>query len=279
MLIDSHQHFWRIGKYGHEWPTPDLAPIHRDFGVDDLLQDSSTTRLAGTVVVQSQPSDADTDWLLQLASQHQLIKGIVGWVDFEAPNAASRLTQLARHPKFKSVRPMLQSLPDDNYILRDSVLSALNAVIELNLRFDALVFTRHLASIAVLAHRWPQLRIVIDHAAKPPIAQKSVQATQQWQIAMSRVAEFPNVHCKLSGLFTEMEADQSRDDAIPYVEHVLKMFGAERVMWGSDWPVLKLRNSYSQWHEWVMKRIAHLDAPQQAAIMGGNAIRFYGLAG
>jgi L-fuconolactonase len=206
-----------------------------------------------------------------------LIKGIVGWVDFEAPNAASRLTQLARHPKFKGVRPMLQSLPDDNYILRDSVLSALNAVVELNLRFDALVFTRHLASIAVLAHRWPQLQIVIDHAAKPPIVQKSAQATQQWHIAMSRVAEFPNIQCKLSGLFTEMDANQSRDDAIPYVEHVLKVFGAERVMWGSDWPVLKLRNSYPQWHEWVVKRIAHLDSSQQAAIMGGNAIRFYGL--
>jgi len=277
MLIDSHQHFWQIGKHGHEWPTPDLAPIYSDFGVDDLLQESSATNLIGSVVVQSQPSDDDTDWLLHLASQHDSIKGVVGWVDFEAHNVTSRLSQLARHPKFKGVRPMLQNLSDDNFILRDSVLSALNAVVELNLRLDALVFTRHLATIAVLAHRWPLLQIVIDHAAKPPIAQRNAQATLQWQIAIARVAEFPNVHCKLSGLFTEMEAEQSRDEAIPYVEQVLKMFGADRVMWGSDWPVLKLRNSYLQWHDWVMRRIAHLDASQQVAIMGGNATRFYGL--
>ena len=277
MLIDSHQHFWQIGKHGHEWPTPDLAPIYRDFGVGDLVQESSTVNLSGSVVVQSQSSDIDTDWLLHLASRHELIKGVVGWVDFEALNVMSRLAQLARHSKFKGVRPMLQSLPDDNWILRDTLQSALSALVELGLRFDALVFTRHLDAIAVVAHRWPQLQIVIDHAAKPPIAQKSAQATQQWRTGMARVAEFPNVHCKLSGLFTEMDTDQSRDDAIPYVEHVLRVFGAERVMWGSDWPVLKLRNRYSEWYEWVMKRIAPLDDSQRTAIMGDNAQRFYKL--
>jgi len=277
MLIDSHQHFWQIGQHGHAWPTPELAPIYRDFGVEDLAAESSSTGLGGSVVVQSQPSAADTDWLLRLASQHALIKGVVGWVDFESSGVASRLAQLARDSKFKSVRPMLQALPDDNWILRESMQAALATMVELDLRFDALVFTRHLTAIAELARRWPQLQIVIDHAAKPPIAQRDEQATLQWQAALAKVAEFSNVSCKLSGLFTEMSAEQSTDEAIPYAEYVINTFGADRVIWGSDWPVLTLRDTYQRWLAWTLQRIAQLNAPQQVGIMGGNAQRFYKL--
>lgn len=277
MRIDSHQHFWQIARHGHEWPTPDLAPIYRDFGVDDWVQESSASMITGTVAVQSQPCDADTEWLLQLASQHVVIKGVVGWTDLAATHAASHLATLARHPEFKGVRPMLQSLPDDHWILRDSVQPALTALVELGLCFDALIYTRHLPAIMQLAKRHPALSIVIDHAAKPPIAQRNAVATRQWRDDIARVAEAPNVHCKLSGLFTEMSTDQSRDEAIPYAEHVLNVFGVERVMWGSDWPVLKLRDGYAQWHAWVMDRIAHLGVSQQAMIMGGNAQRFYKL--
>jgi L-fuconolactonase len=277
MLIDSHQHFWQIGKHGHEWPTPELALIYRDFVVENFLQESSSVDVTGTVAVQSQPSDPDTDWLLQISSQHALIKGVVGWVDLASSTAVSRLNELARHPKFKGVRPMLQSLTDDNWILRDEVQPALRVVSDLDLCFDALVFTRHLNATAELARRWPTLRIVIDHAAKPPIAQCIESATQQWRAALDSVAEFSNVHCKLSGLFTEMSAEQLPDDAIPYVEHVLNVFGAERVIWGSDWPELTLRDTYSRWHAWTLERIAHLDVSQQALIMGGNAQQFYKL--
>jgi len=277
MLIDSHQHFWQIGKHGHEWPTRELQPIYRDFGVDDFLQESLSVDATGTVAVQSQPSDADTDWLLQLAPQHSLIKGVVGWVNMESPGSVLRLQALAKHDKFKGVRPMLQSLPDNNWILRESVQAALAAMVELDLRFDALVFTRHLHAIAELAQRWPKLQIVIDHAAKPPIAQRDPQATQQWRAALANIATFQNVCCKLSGLFTEMSPEQSTDEAVPYADHVVNVFGTERVMWGSDWPVLKLRDTYPRWHTWVRDRIASLSIAQQELIMSGNAQRFYKL--
>lgn len=277
MFIDSHQHYWQIGKHGHEWPTPDLAPIYHDFGVDDLVQQSATLDLVGSVAVQSQPSDLDTDWLLQLASQHDLIKGVVGWVELSASNASERLTMLAKHQKLKGVRPMLQSMSDSNWILREEVQPALKKTCDLQLRFDALVFTRQLPAIAELAARYPELSIVIDHAAKPPIAARDVEATRQWKIALSRCAEKSNVHCKLSGLFTEMNADQSRDEATPFVDHVFDIFGSDRVMWGSDWPVVKLRNSYAEWHQWTRHYLQRYTDTQRSDIMHDNACRFYSL--
>jgi L-fuconolactonase len=277
MRIDSHQHFWQIGRHGHEWPTPDLAPIYRDFSVNDLAQQSLSVNLSGSVVVQSQPSDADTDWLLQHASQHSLVKGVVGWVDLESSDAISRLQYLAAQPKFKGVRPMLQSLPDDHWIVRDSVQPAMREMVRLNLCFDALVFTRHLANISKIALRYPAMKIVIDHAAKPPIAARDTLATQQWRDAITMIARHGNVYCKLSGLFTEMAVDQPRDEAIPYVEHVFDVFGVGRVMWGSDWPVVLLRESYAGWYEWIQHFISKFSASQRQRILHDNACQFYGL--
>lgn len=277
MPIDSHQHYWQIGQHGHEWPTADLIEIHRDFGVQELEQASQGLKLDGTVVVQSQPSAADTDWLLHLALQHEVIKGIVGWVDLLAPEAALRLQYLKSQPKFKGVRPMLQSLPDDEWILRDVVQPALREIVRLELCFDALVFTRHLMFIVELARRYPAMKIVIDHAAKPPIAQRDSVATRQWREAIAGVAKHPNVHCKLSGLFTEMAVDQPREEATPYVEHVFDVFACDRVMWGSDWPVVVLRESYAGWYEWSQQFISRFNVSEQQRIMHDNACAFYGL--
>lgn len=274
MIVDSHQHLWQIGKNGHEWPTSDLTSIHRDFVTADLM---AVTRAAGvdaTVLVQSQPADIDTDWMLDVAAGTPVIQGVVGWADLAAPDAPARLAELARHRKLKGIRPMLQGLPDDNWILRDTVRPALEALLTLGLRFDALVFTRHLPAIDHLARTFPDLPIIIDHCAKPPLASGDLQA---WREAIARVADNANVTCKLSGLFTEMRPDQPADDAAPVADHVLSVFGPERLMWGSDWPVLLLRRPYGNWLDWTKAWLDGKTADIKASVLGDTARRVYAL--
>lgn len=279
MIVDAHQHLWRIGqdgkKYGHEWPTPDLTAIHRDFEVADLLAVTQAAGIDATVLVQSQPDDRDTDWMLEVAADTPLIKGVIGWADLAAPDAPARIAHLARQPKLKGLRPMLQSLPEDDWIIRDAVKPALKAMCDHGLSFDALVFTRHLPHIISLAHNWPQLAIVIDHAAKPPVAAKPDPA---WSEAMFRVAGRENVYCKLSGLLTEMAPGQPYGHMSAHADHLYAAFGPDRLMWGSDWPVVLLRDSYRAWFDWTAHwlEVHPLARPTDGnAILGGTAARFY----
>jgi len=274
LIVDSHQHLWQIGKNGQEWPTPDLDPIHRDFVTADLTAVTGAAGVGATVLVQSQPADIDTDWTLDIAEGTSLIQGVVGWADLVAPGAPRRLAELARRPKLKGIRPMLQGLADDNWILRDAVRPALEALLDLGLRFDALVFTRHLAAIDRLARTFPALPIIIDHCAKPPLADGDLSA---WREAIARVADNANVTCKLSGLFTEMRADQAVDDAVPVADHVLSVFGSERLMWGSDWPVVLLRQPYGNWLDWTKAWLDGKTADVKTAILGNTARRVYAL--
>ncbi|WP_443751226.1 amidohydrolase family protein [Asticcacaulis solisilvae] len=274
MIVDSHQHLWRIGQNGHEWPTSDLPAIHRDFVTADLVAEAGAAGVDATVLVQSQPSDADTDWMLDIADGSPLIQGVVGWADLAAPDAPQRLATLAKRPRLKGIRPMLQGLADDQWILSDAVRPGLEALLKLGLRFDALVFTRHLAAIDRLAKTFPDLPIIIDHCAKPPIASDDLQG---WREAIARVADNANVTCKLSGLFTEMRAGQNPEDATPVADHVLSVFGAERLMWGSDWPVVLLRRPYGAWLDWTKAWLGGKTADIHTAVLGKTARRVYAL--
>lgn len=273
MLIDSHQHFWRIGQNDCAWPTSDLAAIHRDFGPADLRAVAGSD-LVGAVTVQSQPSDADTDWLMQLAQDEPLILGVVGWVDLQSPRAPERIAALAAHPRFKGVRPMLQNLPDDAWIARADLTPAIDALVAHDLSLDALVFTRHLPHLLALAKRQPDLRIVIDHGAKPPIAG---DAFDEWAEAMSRLAALPQVYCKLSGLLTEARPDQPPEAITPYVDHLITLFGPDRLMWGSDWPVVNLATDYSAWLRQAQTFPALSDPALAQAVFSDVARRFYRL--
>jgi L-fuconolactonase len=272
VLIDAHQHYWRIGENGHEWPTPDLARIYRDFGPDDWAREASPLGISASVLVQSQPSDLDTDWLLRVAGETPSIKAVVGWADLKSSGAPRRIAELAAHPVLKGLRPMLQGLPED-WIADPALDPAIAAMIEHGLRFDALVFTRHLSALYDFARRWPQLPIVIDHGAKPPIADGQLDA---WREQMTRLAELPQVMCKLSGLLTEMAAGQARDELRPYVRHLVDAFGSERLMWGSDWPVLLLAGEYAEWHA-LAADMTGFDEAGLANLFGGTAARFYGI--
>ncbi|MBW8734903.1 MAG: amidohydrolase family protein, partial [Asticcacaulis sp.] len=262
---------------GHEWPTPDLEPIHRDFVPADLVAVTAMAGVDATVLVQSQPADSDTDWMLDVADDCPLIQGVVGWADLAAPDALERLTELAKRPKLKGIRPMLQGMSDETWILRDDVRPALKALSNLGLRFDALIFTRHLPAIDQLAKAFPDLPVIVDHCAKPPIADNAPAAVQAWRDGIARVAENPNVVCKLSGLFTEMRPDQPLDAALPFADHVLSTFGPERLMWGSDWPVVLLRQPYAAWLDWTKAWLGGKTAEVHTAVLGSTARRVYAL--
>lgn len=276
MIIDSHHHLWQIGQHDHSWPTPDLAKIYHDFLMPDLHLASAGTGLSGTIVVQSQPSLNDTKWLLEVAANDPFIKGVVGWVDMASPDAVDTIKALALHPKLRSLRPMLQGLEDDDWILRPDVQPALKAMTELDLCLDALVFTRHLAAIKKIAQTYPTLKIVIDHGAKPPIGGPEDQVNF-WRAQMAEMARFETVYVKLSGLATEM-TDYSRPALMaPFVAHILEHFGPQKTMWGSDWPVINLRSDYADWLSWLTQTIDHLGEPAKQMIFAKTAQDFYRL--
>ena len=272
MLIDAHHHVWRIGENGHEWPTPDLARIYRDFGPDDWASEASRLGITASVAVQSQPNDLDTDWLLRIASATPSIKAVVGWADLKSSGAPARIAALAANPLLKGLRPMLQGLPED-WIADPALDPAIEAMIAHGLRFDALVFTRHLPALYDFALRWPELPIVIDHGAKPPIAEGRLDP---WRSEINRIAELPQVMCKMSGLLTEMAAGQPRGEAEPYVRHLVGSFGSERLMWGSDWPVLLLAGELAEWHA-LAAEMTGFEKAGLADLFGGTAARFYGI--
>jgi L-fuconolactonase len=273
VLIDAHQHFWRVGENGFSWPTPDLAAIHRDFGPGDLARVGAPVGLAGSVLVQSQADDRDTDWLLDLAADEPLVLAVVGWTDLAAPDAPARIAGLARRPKLRGLRPMLQDLDDDAWIASPDLDPALDAMVAHGLSLDALVLTRHLPHLLDLARRRPDLAVVIDHGAKPPIA--TGDGAEAWARGVEALAELPQVFCKLSGLLTEAAPGQPPEALAPYVRRLVSAFGPRRLMWGSDWPVLDLAGDYGGWLAQAKALSGLTDPADLAALFGGTCRRFY----
>jgi L-fuconolactonase len=269
-MIDAHQHVWQLGRNGCAWPTKAEEPIFRDYGLADFRAEAARCGVARTVLVQSQEDARDTDWLLDLAEADDTVAGVVGWADLGAPDAAARIAALAAKPKLKALRPMVQDKLADWY--DDPVLeTAFAAMVEHGLRLDALVRVPHLAALDRLAERFPQLAIVIDHAAKPHIDAEDGYA--EWHAAIAPLAARPNVFCKLSGLLTECGSAPA--EAIgPYVGAILELFGPERTMWGSDWPVLELAAGYC---EWLSMAQACVPRAARQHVFEGTAARFYGL--
>lgn len=269
-MIDAHQHVWTLGKNGATWPTPAEGPIYRDYGMDDFQRQALALGIRATVLVQSQEDERDTDWLLNIAESDDLVAGVVGWTELSNADAAQRIAALAERPKLVGLRPMVQDREADWY--DDAALdSGLSAMIEHGLALDALVRVKHLPSLDQLAARFPALRIVIDHAAKPEIGTPA--GYHRWYEAIAPLARRPNVACKLSGLLTEC-GDAPANAIAPYAETILRLFGPDRVMWGSDWPVLELASTYSDWLEMARRLVP---PAEHAAVFGGTAAGFYRL--
>lgn len=270
--IDAHHHLWRLERGDYAWLTPDLAPIHRDFAMADLDPLLDAAAIDATILVQAAPTEAETRFLLAEAAAAPRVAGVVGWIDFDAPDAAQRVVAMAADPLLVGLRPMVQDIADDDWLLRPDLSKALRAMARLGLVFDALALPRHLPRVAEVALRHPELRIVLDHLGKPRIAER---AFHPWRSDLMALAALPNVCCKLSGMPTEAAPDWNLQDLRPYADHMLSCFGAARVLWGSDWPVVNLAGGYARWREASLALIADLPAASQGLILGGVAERVY----
>mgnify|MGYP002372157715 CR=1 FL=1 len=277
--IDAHCHFWDPARGEYGWldtGPPALDPLRRVFTPAELAQ----LNLSGRVVaVQAADSVAETRYLLDLAARFPQIAGVVGWIDLTRHDSVAVLADLAGTPVLKGIRPMLQDLAEDDWIVTRTDPGVLQAVQDLGLRFDALVFARHLASLARFTTAWPDLPMIIDHCAKPKMGGP---LEPSWLDGMAAMAAFPHVHCKISGLLTELPDALRQPEAAlaalrPVVDEVLRLFGPNRLLWGSDWPVLTLAASHQVWEQITDRLLEGLTTSERQAILGGNAAKFYGL--
>ncbi|MCX5580762.1 amidohydrolase family protein [Kaistia terrae] len=277
-MLDSHQHFWKIARGDYGWMGPHVAPLLRDFLPDDLRPLMAKAGITRTIVVQAAETEAETDFLLDLAANTDFIAGVVGWLDMDDAAFPERLAHYRKNPYFVGLRPMLQGLEDDAYILRPRVLKHLGLVAEAGLAFDILTFTRHLPHVAKALAATPGLRAVVDHISKPEIAAGNLDP---WRERIAEIAAFPNVSCKVSGMVTEASPDGwTLEQLRPYVDHVAKVFGPERLMFGSDWPVATLAASYGEVNDAARTLLeAHFGIEDMAKIFETNAATFYRVDG
>jgi L-fuconolactonase len=274
MRIDAHQHFWDLQRLSYPW-MPKGSILERNFLPEDLKPKYERNRFDGSVVVQATMQMEEAWWLLELAVEHSFIKGVVAWVDLTSPELPKVLDELQKQPRFVGVRHPVHDESDDQWLLRDAVVDGLRELARRDIPYDLLLRPQHLPFIPELADRVPGLRMVIDHIAKPLIAQ---QVFEPWAQDMARVAEIPGMHVKLSGMITEARIPGwSAEDLKPYVKHVMSLFPPDRLMYGSDWPVCLLAGSYKATLAAFTQAIGAQLEPVRNEILGGTAVRFYGL--
>ncbi|MDT9592276.1 amidohydrolase family protein [Nocardioides zeae] len=275
-VLDAHQHFWQLGPGAYRWLTPEAGDLHADFGVADVEPHAAAAGVDDVVLVQADPTRADTDAMLAVADAWSRVVGVVGWAPLDDPGGlAAALEAYAADPRVVGLRHQIHDEPDPDWVVRPEVLAGLAEVAAAGLTYDVVaVLPRHLEHVPTLAARHPGLRIVVDHLAKPPVADKG---WDPWAELLRQAAAHPNVTAKLSGLDTAAAPGYGVGDLAPYVEHALEVFGPERLMFGSDWPVSVLAGGYARWWEVVGELVAPLTEDEQVAVLGGSARGFYGI--
>lgn len=277
-FIDSHHHFWQLSRGDYQWLTPELTALYRDYLPEDYNQAVNQHAPAHSVLIQAAATDAETDFMLALATHSDVVAGVVGWIDWTLPQqqVCQRLLALSENKKFKGVRPMLQDIDDPEWILNPSFEPIFNQLATLGLTFDALVKTEHLMSIYTIAQQYPQLKIVIDHCAKPDIANDDFDT---WASAISTFKHCDNVYIKVSGLTTEASSEQSEaENYIQYLQFVTDIFGSSRMMWGSDWPVVNINSNYADWYSLTQQLLAKWCEKDKQNFWYETAKVFYKLA-
>lgn len=275
MNIDSHQHFWKYEPVKHSWIDDEMAVIRKDFMPSDLKEVYQENNIDGCVAVQADQTLAETDFLLDLATKNDFIKGIVGWVDFRADNIDEVLKHYSQFDKVKGFRHVVQGEADHNFLLRPDFLNGIAKLEQYNFTYDILVFPHQLGSVLEFVKKFPNIKFVIDHIAKPYIKDGFYEG---WALLMKEIATYPNVYCKLSGMITEADYKTwTYEQLIPYMELILSAFGADRILYGSDWPVCLVAGNYKKVRKITTDFIANLPIADQKAIMGLNAVKFYNL--
>jgi L-fuconolactonase len=249
--------------------------LRRAFLPEDLRPLLQETGVVQSVLVQAQASLDETYWFLRLAEANYFIAGVVGWVDITAPDLAEVLDKLMQHPKFKGVRHQVEDEPDEAWLNRPDVLRGFKELARRNLPYDLLIKPKHLRYIPAIAEQIPELRMVVDHIAKPAIV---LNDFDNWARDFAVAARIPNVWCKLSGMITEADWRQWKpSDLKPYIDYLIEHFGFDRLMFGSDWPVCLLAGTYKQVFEALDENLSGINDSQKAKIFGGNAQHFYNL--
>lgn len=275
MKIDAHQRFWRYNDQEYPWIGREMASLQRDYLPPDLDPLQQAVGIGGTVAVQARQTMDETRWLLQLAEEYAFVRGVVGWVDLCDPDLDIVLERLARFPQFCGVRHVAQDKPDGRFLLGDEFLRGIGRLSEFDLTYDILISSQHLPMACDLADQFPFQRFVLDHMAKPPIRTGELVP---WAEGIRRLAEYPNVYCKASGLVTEADWQAwTVDDLRPYLDVAFEAFGSQRILLGSDWPVCTLAGSYAQVMQLAYDYVTQFPIPEQADLCGGNAWRVYRL--
>lgn len=275
MIIDSHQHFWHYEPKKHEWIDESMKVIRRDFLPSDLETVYKENGIDGCIAVQADQTLAETDFLIELSSQNSFIKGVVGWVDLRSDAIESTLESYANANVLKGFRHVVQSEADHNFLLRPNFLRGISALEKHNYTYDILIFPHQLGAALEFIKMFPNQKFVIDHIAKPYIKEGFYHG---WATLMTEIGMHENVFCKLSGMITEAEYNTWTTHQIePYMNLVIKAFGTDRIMFGSDWPVCLVAGNYKQVKNIVTNFIADLSDEEKANIMGKNTIKFYNL--
>lgn len=273
-MIDCHQHFWQYSPIKDAWITHEMAMIQRSFMPEDLAPILKSNDLSGCIAVQADQSEAETDFLVSLAQQNQFIKGVVGWVDLQHQDIAARLHHFSQFKEIKGWRHILQAEPN-GFMLQADFMNGIKALAEFDYTYDILVHQQQLPEVIQLINNFQDQAFVIDHCAKPAIKSKE---TASWKYNIQLIAQYPNVYCKLSGLLTEADWKHWDEKQIyNYLDVVFESFGTDRLMFGSDWPVLLLAGSYSQWKNLIHQYVQQFSAKEQQQIFNDNATTFYKL--
>lgn len=276
-IIDAHQHFWDPSRGDYSWMPLDNKILNRKYELEDLAKDSRSIDLYKTILVQAAATNAETEYMLSIAENSDLISGVVGWVNFEDPNQLKQLKTFAKNPKFIGVRPMIQDIPDENWVLNNDFDIFFRTIIDLDLSFDALGFPIHLNNFYIIASKYPSLRFVIDHLMKPKICNNNQEEFIHWQKGINKLSKLENVYCKFSGMVTEACEKWTEQDLKPYVDEILNLFTDKKIMWGSDWPVCNLRTNYLGWYNSATNLTKELSLAERQNIFYNNAKRFYKL--
>lgn len=275
MRIDSHQHFWKFDPIRDAWINESMKTIQRDFYPEDLEPILKKHHIDGCVSVQADQSEAETEFLLDLAGKHDFIKGVVGWVDFMHPHVRETIARYAENEKMKGMRHVLQGEPDRAYMLNPQFMKGIAALKNYDLAYDILIFPDQLGYTNQFVKNISGVRFVIDHIAKPDI---KIQNVDKWEHSMRLIAQHENAWCKISGMVTEADwQNWEYEDFVPYLDIAFEAFGANRVMFGSDWPVCNVAGGYDKMISVVEQYTAKLSADEQSRFWGLNAIEFYKL--
>jgi L-fuconolactonase len=272
MRLDAHQHFWSYDAAQYPWIPPG-SPLHRSWLPDDLAALHQPLGFDGSIAVQARQVVGESDWLLGLADKHANVQGVVGWVDLRSDRVEEDIARLAAHPKFVGVRHVVQEEPDDDFMLGKDFQRGISKLRAHGLTYDILIYPKQLEAAIRLAENFPQQPFVLDHLAKPHIKDG---ALEPWKSQLRRLAKFPNVHCKVSGMLTEADHQAWRAEQFrPYLDTVFEAFGPARLMYGSDWPVCLFAGSYEQAFRLVDDYARGLTDVERAGLFGGNCARFY----